>query len=100
MTVIALGPASGPWLLAGLWFAAGAGSALIWAGLNTEAVEAVPENRAGATSVFSAFKFAGNAAAPLLWVPIYHVDAAAAFAGAGIMTGAVAVFTLALARVD
>ena len=100
VTVTALGSASGPWLLAGLWFAAGAGSTLIWAGLNTEAVEAVPENRAGATSVFSAFKFAGNAAAPLLWVPIYHIDAAAAFAGAGIMTAAVAAFTLALARVD
>jgi MFS family permease len=100
VTVTALGSASDPWLLAGLWLAAGAGSALVWAGLNTEAVEAVPENRAGATSVFSAFKFAGNAAAPLLWVPIYHVDAGAAFAGAGIMTGAVAAFALALGRVD
>jgi MFS family permease len=100
VTVTALGSVDDPWLLAALWFAAGAGSTLVWAGLNTEAVEAVPENRAGATSVFSAFKFAGNAAAPLLWVPIYHVDAGAAFVGAGIMTGAVAAFAMALPRVD
>jgi MFS family permease len=98
--VTELGAAGDPWLLAGLWLAAGAGSALVWAGLNTVAVEEVPENRAGATSVFSAFKFAGNAAAPLLWVPLYHLDARAAFAGAGIMTGAVAAFTMALGRVD
>jgi MFS family permease len=100
VTVTALGAADDAWLLAGLWLGAGAGSALVWAGLNTIAVEAVPENRAGATSVFSAFKFAGNAAAPLLWVPIYHLDPRAAFAGAGIMTGAVAAFALALGRTE
>ena len=46
----------------------------LWAGINTLAVEAVPDNRAGGTSVISAFRIAGNAAAPLMWLPLYHAD--------------------------
>lgn len=79
-----LGEAGSPAVLALLWFAAGAGSALLWAGVNTMAVEAVPANRAGATSVISAFKFAGHAAAPLVWLPLY--DAQLAFVGAGLVS--------------
>lgn len=76
-----LGEAGSPALLAALWFLAGAASTLVWAGVNTMAVEAVPHNRAGATSVVSAFKFAGNAAGPLVWLPFY--DRGLAFVGAG-----------------
>lgn len=65
------------------WLAAGVGSALVWAGVNTMAVEAAPTNRAGATSIVSASKFAGNAAAPLLWLPVYAASPAAAFLAAG-----------------
>jgi MFS family permease len=82
--IVSLGEAGSPGLLAGLWFAAGAGSTLVWAGVNTMAVEAVPGNRAGATSVISAFKFAGNAAAPLIWLPLYGEHLA--FAGAGLVS--------------
>jgi MFS family permease len=91
--VAALGVAPSPPLLALLWVAAGAGSTLVWAGLNTLTVEAVPDNRAGATSVVSAFKFAGNAAAPLMWLPLYHLDARLGFVAAA----AVAALTGALA---
>jgi MFS family permease len=66
-----------------LWLAAGAASSLIWAGLNTLTIEAVPANRAGATSVVSAFKFAGNAAAPAMWLPLYASDVRLAFLAAG-----------------
>jgi MFS family permease len=66
-----------------LWLAAGAASSLIWAGLNTLTIEAVPANRAGATSVISAFKFAGNAAAPVMWLPLYANDVRLAFLAAG-----------------
>jgi MFS family permease len=66
-----------------LWLAAGAASSLIWAGLNTLTIEAVPANRAGATSVISAFKFAGNAAAPAMWLPLYANDVRLAFLAAG-----------------
>ena len=58
-------------------------SSLIWAGLNTLTIEAVPANRAGATSVISAFKFAGNAAAPAMWLPLYTNDVRLAFLAAG-----------------
>ena len=37
-------------------------------------MESFPENRAGATSAYSAFKFAGVAIAPLVYVPLFHVD--------------------------
>ena len=47
------------------------------------AVEAVPGNRAGGTSVVSAFKFAGNAAAPIMWLPLYGSDVRLAFLAAG-----------------
>jgi hypothetical protein len=71
-------------LLAAAWLAAGVGSALIWAGLNTLAVRAAPSNRAGAVSFIGAWKFAGNAAGPGVWLPIYHVRAWLAFALAGL----------------
>ena len=82
--------------LALLWLAAGAGSAFVWAGLNTLAVEAVPANRAGATSVFGAFKFAGSAVAPMLWLPLYQGNAQLAFLAPATATAAVAVLCLTL----
>ena len=77
-------------LVAALWFLTGAGSAVLWAGLNTMAVRSTPENRAGAVSVIGAFKFAGAALAPLIWVPIYDARGWVAFAGAGVASAAIA----------
>ena len=94
--IAGIGEAGSAELTAVLWLAAGAGSSLLWAGLNTLAIEAVPGNRAGATSVFSAFKFAGNAAAPLMWLPLYAIDASLSFAAAGALTAGVAALALAL----
>jgi MFS family permease len=96
--VAALGFAPSAGALAALWFATGLGSALVWAGLNTLAVEAVPGNRAGGTSVVSAFKFAGNAAAPVMWLPLYHVDPHLGFAGAATMAALTGAFVLPLRR--
>jgi hypothetical protein len=64
LLVGALGFAGGPAALAALWFAAGAASALVWAGMNTLVVEAVPEN---------------------VGRPLYHADARLGFLGAGVM---------------
>ncbi|MGH3112319.1 MAG: hypothetical protein ACRDOP_02500, partial [Gaiellaceae bacterium] len=36
--------------------------------------ESFPENLEGETSAYSAFKFAGVAIAPLVYVPLFHVD--------------------------
>src|SRR3954453_6403996 len=90
--VTLLGVAPSPVALAALWFATGLGSALIWAGINVLAVEAVPGNRAGGTSVVSAFKFAGNAAAPLMWLPLYHADPRLGFLGAGVLSALTGAF--------
>lgn len=94
--VALLGVAPTVGALAVLWFLTGIGSALLWAGVNVLAVEAVPGNRAGGTSVVSAFKFAGNAAAPLIWLPLYHIDPALGFFGAGVLAALTAAFILPL----
>lgn len=94
--VALLGLAPSALALGALWFGAGLGSTLVWAGINTLAVEAVPGNRAGGTSVISAFRFAGNAAAPLMWLPLYHADPRLGFAGAGVLAALTAAFILPL----
>lgn len=68
--VLGLAFAPNVWSLTLLYFGVGCGSAFAWAGLNTIAVESFPANRAGAVSVYSAFKFAGVAVAPILYVPL------------------------------
>ena len=87
--VAPLGIAPNALALAALWTLAGAGSAFVWAGLNTAAVEAVPQNRSGAVSVFSSFKFLGNAAAPIIWLPLYDRSAGLPFAAAAVLSLAV-----------
>jgi MFS family permease len=94
--VACLGIAPSAVVLGALWFVTGLGSTLLWAGINTLAVEAVPGNRAGGTSVISAFRFAGNAAAPLMWLPLYHVDPRLGFLGAAGMAAATVAFILPL----
>jgi MFS family permease len=94
--VALIGAAGSVATLALLWLAAGAASSLIWAGLNTLTIEAVPANRAGATSVISAFKFAGNAAAPVMWLPLYANDVRLAFLAAGGASALVGALTLRL----
>ena len=76
-----LGMAFAPtaWSLALVYLAVGCASAFTWAGLNTITVESFPDNRAGATSVYSAFKFAGVAIAPLIYVPLFDLDTRAPF---------------------
>jgi MFS family permease len=100
LAVAPLGVAPSAWAYAGLWTAAGAGSALLWAGMNTLALEAVPVNRAGAVSVFAAFKFAGTAVAPLVWLPLYDRSAGAAFLTAGAVTGAILLAAVTLGRIE
>jgi MFS family permease len=84
--------------LTALWVGAGAAQTVVWAGLNTLIVEAVPANRAGATSLVSAFKFAGNAAAPAMWLPLYSQDPSVAFVAAGMGSALMGAVTLALRR--
>jgi len=94
--VAALGVAPSVALLTAAWLATGAGSSFVWAGLNTLAVQSAPDNRGGAISVVGAFKFAGNAIAPLLWLPLYLERAELAFAAAAVACVAIALVVLAL----
>ena len=76
-------------LLALVWATAGLASTIVWAGLNTLMVRAAPANRAGAVSLVGAFKFTGNAIAPLVLLPIYEARAWLAFAGAAVLSAAI-----------
>lgn len=54
---------------------------------------AVPANRGGALSSVMAFRFSGHAIGPLVWVPVFAVSPAWAFAGSALL-GLVTLFTL------
>jgi MFS family permease len=82
------------WSIALVYFAVGCAAAFVWAGLNTIAVESFPANRAGAISAYSAFKFAGVAVAPLIYVPLFNVDTRAPFLLAAGFSFAVAALVL------
>jgi MFS family permease len=90
--VLLLGVASTPLALTLVWTAGGAASALLWAGLNTLAVETSETNRAGVVSVYQASKFVGAAAAPIAWLSVYHVSVPLVFACAAAVTLAVIPF--------
>lgn len=92
--VLGLAFAPTVWSLALVYFAVGCASAFVWAGLNTIVVESFPGNRAGATSVYSAFKFAGVAIAPLVYVPLFEVDTRAPFLLAAAFSFLMALFLL------
>jgi MFS family permease len=92
--VLGLVFAGSVWTIALVYFAIGCASAFVWAGLNTIAVESFPDNRAGATSAYSAFKFAGVAIAPLIYVPLFHVDTRAPFLLAATLSFILAVLVL------
>jgi MFS family permease len=83
-------------LLAAAWIVAGVASAVMWAALNTLAVQSAPANRGGAISVIGAFKFGGGAIAPLIWLPLYVIEPELAFAVAGVGGAAIALVALML----
>ena len=92
--VLGLAVAPSVWSLALVYLGIGCASAFVWAGLNTIAVESFPENRAGATSAYSAFKFAGVAIAPLVYVPLFHVDTRLPFLLAAACSAALALLVV------
>jgi MFS family permease len=94
--VAPLGLSTSPWQLAALWTLAGGGSVLLWTGLNTLALEAVPENRGGATSVFGAFRFAGSALSPYVFLPLYNSDPTRAFAACAVAASLIVPLAIAI----
>jgi MFS family permease len=92
--VLALTTAPSAWSLALVWLGIGCAATFVWAALNTMAVESFPANRAGATSVYSAFKFLGIAIGPLVYVPLFHEDTRAPFLLAAGFSGLLALLVL------
>jgi MFS family permease len=81
--VLAVIPAApGPVAVAGALLAGGVAVAALWAGLTTLAVQAVPDRRATASSLFNAWKFVGYALAPIVYTPLYTTYGPAAAFGA------------------
>lgn len=70
-------------LLASCWVLAGACASLANVSAQRLTVDTVPDNRGGAVSTMSAFRFLGSALAPVLWLPLYDRGAAVAFQSAG-----------------
>ena len=79
--LVGLAPSVG--LLAACWALAGVASQMVWAPVYTLAVDAAPGNRAGAVSIIGACRFAGNALAPVVWLPLFDAHAWLPFAAAG-----------------
>jgi MFS family permease len=82
-------------LLALTWAVAGIASQTVWATVYTLAVDAAPGNRAGAVSIVGACRFAGNAAAPLVWLPLFNLHAWLPFGAAGAVLGLLCLAALA-----
>jgi MFS family permease len=81
--LVGLAPSAG--LLAAAWALAGIASQTVWATVYTLAVDAAPLNRAGAVSIVGACRFAGNALAPVVWLPLFDTHAWLPFAAAGVV---------------
>lgn len=73
--IAALAHTGTPWLLVAVWTCAGAASTLAVVAVQNIAAREVPENRGGALSVISAFRFTGAAIAPVALLPLYPASA-------------------------
>src|SRR4051794_13151920 len=85
ITIPLVGLAPSVALLAVTWALAGVASQTVWATVYTLAVDAAPGNRAGAVSIIGACRFAGNALAPVVWLPLFNTHEWLPFAGAGVL---------------
>jgi MFS family permease len=72
--------------LVALWAVASAGSSLVLVAIQSLATAAIPENRGGAVSVVLAFRFAGLALSPLVWIPVFETNPINAFQGAALVS--------------
>lgn len=77
--------------LALIWTVTGVAGSLLSVTTQGFATGAAPENRGGAVSATLAFRFGGAAAAPALWLPLYHGHPSGVFMAAGAVTALTAV---------
>jgi hypothetical protein len=87
-------------VFAAVWAVAAALIGFVVVNLQHLAAIAVPDNRGGALSSVLSFRFMGHALGPLLWVPIFDVSPAWAFAGSALLGLATVVAFRAATRPD
>jgi MFS family permease len=84
-----MGLIENPIVLTIVWMIAGALVGFVVINIQHISATAVPDNRGGALSSVLSFRFVGHAVGPLVWVAVFDVSPAWAFAGAaglGIIT--------------
>ena len=98
--LVALLPAAqSTWLLACIWFVAGAATQATVVSFQSLASIAAPENRAGALSFTLSLRFSGHAIGSIVWLPVFAVSPTAAYL-ASAAVGALAVVAVLASRLD
>jgi predicted MFS family arabinose efflux permease len=91
LLVVALSGTGSVATTAAVYAATGSLFGFVVAVLQKVGASIIPENRGGAVSAILAFRFAGHAAGPLLWVPVFARSAGWSFLGSaalGVITAA------------
>ena len=98
--LVALLPAAqSTWLLACIWFVAGAATQATVVSFQSLASIAAPDNRAGALSFTLSLRFSGHAIGSVVWLPVFAVSPTAAYL-ASAAVGGLAVVAVLASRLD
>jgi MFS family permease len=82
LALVFVGFAPGTATTGATWFLAGGLIVGLVVALQSLAALAIPTNRGGALSATMSFRFFGHAVGPLLWIPVFEMNATLAFVGA------------------
>lgn len=94
--LVALLPAAqSTWLLACVWFVAGAATQATVVSFQSLASIAAPDNRAGALSFTLSLRFSGHAIGSIVWLPLFAVSPTAAYLASAAVGGLAVVAVLA-----
>ena len=98
--LVALLPvAQSTWLLACVWFVAGAATQATVVSFQSLASIAAPDNRAGALSFTLSLRFSGHAIGSIVWLPVFAISPTAAYL-ASAAVGGLAVVAVLASRLD
>ncbi|OLT14484.1 MFS transporter [Pseudonocardia sp. CNS-139] len=79
LVVIGVGIVPAVWQIALLWAIGGVATQLALVGVNALVLRSAADNQGGSMSVVASLRFAGAAASPVVFTPIYHADPLAGF---------------------
>lgn len=87
------------WVLALIWFAAGASTQAVVVGFQSLASVAAPDNRAGALSFILSLRFFGHALGAIVWLPVFAISPATAYL-ASAAVGILAIVAVLASKLD